>query len=39
MKGIDQSYHYEGYNVFRTEDMVNKMWREPGALSFYHYME
>ena len=21
MKGIDQSYHYEGYNVFRTEDM------------------
>jgi cell filamentation protein len=21
MKGIDASYHYEGYNVFRTEDL------------------
>lgn len=21
MKGIDASYHYEGYNIFRTEDM------------------
>lgn len=21
MKGIDASYHYEGYNVFKTEDM------------------
>ncbi len=21
MKGIDQSYHYEGYNVFKTEDL------------------
>lgn len=24
MKGIDASYHYEGYNVFRTEDLDNK---------------
>ncbi len=21
MKGIDMSYYYEGYNVFRTEDL------------------
>ena len=21
MKGIDASYHYEGYHVFRTEDL------------------
>lgn len=21
MKGIDASYHYEGYNVFKTEDL------------------
>ena len=24
MKGIDASYHYEGYNVFRTEDLGNE---------------
>lgn len=24
MKGIDASYHYEGYNVFKTEDLGNK---------------
>ncbi len=23
MKGIDASYHYEGYNVFKTEDLGN----------------
>ena len=23
MKGIDASYHYEGYNVFKTEDLDN----------------
>lgn len=23
MKGIDASYHYEGYNVFKTEDLKN----------------
>ncbi|MBQ8824984.1 MAG: Fic family protein [Ruminococcus sp.] len=23
MKGIDASYHYEGYNVFRTENLKN----------------
>ena len=22
MKGIDASYHYEGYNVYRTQDLV-----------------
>lgn len=22
MKGIDASYHYEGYSVYRTEDLV-----------------
>lgn len=22
MKGIDVSYHYEGYHVFRTEDLA-----------------
>ena len=22
MKGIDASYHYEGYHTFRTEDLV-----------------
>ena len=21
MKGIDASYHYEGYNLYRTEDI------------------
>ena len=21
MKGIDASYHYEGYNIFKTEDL------------------
>ena len=21
MKGIDASYHYEGYNIFKTEDV------------------
>lgn len=21
MKGIDQSYYYEGYNLYRTEDL------------------
>jgi cell filamentation protein len=21
MKGIDASYHYEGYNLYRTEDL------------------
>ena len=21
MKGVDQSYHYEGYNVFKTENL------------------
>ena len=24
MKGIDQSYHYEGYNVFKTENMMQE---------------
>ena len=24
MKGIDASYHYEGYNVFKTEDLRNE---------------
>lgn len=24
MKGIDASYHYEGYNVFKTEELKNK---------------
>ena len=24
MKGIDQSYHYEGYNVFKTENMTQE---------------
>lgn len=24
MKGIDASYHYEGYNVFKTEDLKNE---------------
>lgn len=24
MKGIDQSYHYEGYNVFKTENINNE---------------
>ena len=24
MKGIDASYHYEGYNIFRTEDLDNE---------------
>ncbi|WP_138496007.1 protein adenylyltransferase Fic [Paenibacillus pinistramenti] len=24
MKGIDASYHYEGYNVYRTEDLDNE---------------
>ena len=24
MKGIDASYHYEGYNVFKTEDLANE---------------
>ena len=24
MKGIDASYHYEGYNVFKTEDLNNE---------------
>lgn len=24
MKGIDASYHYEGYNVFKTEDLGNE---------------
>ena len=24
MKGIDASYHYEGYNIFRTENLKNK---------------
>ena len=24
MKGIDQSYHYEGYNVFKTENINSK---------------
>ena len=24
MKGIDASYHYEGYNVFKTEDLDNE---------------
>ena len=24
MKGIDQSYHYEGYNVFKTENMAQE---------------
>ena len=23
MKGIDASYHYEGYNVYKTEDLGN----------------
>lgn len=23
MKGIDASYHYEGYNIFKTEDIKN----------------
>ena len=23
MKGIDQSYHYEGYNVFRTVNLID----------------
>lgn len=22
MKGIDASYHYEGYHVFKTEDLT-----------------
>lgn len=25
MKGIDQSYHYEGYNVFKTEDLKKEI--------------
>lgn len=24
MKGIDASYHYEGYNVFKTENLKSK---------------
>ena len=24
MKGIDASYHYEGYNVFKTENIKNE---------------
>ncbi len=24
MKGIDASYHYEGYNIFKTETLRNK---------------
>ena len=24
MKGIDASYHYEGYNIFKTEDLNNE---------------
>lgn len=24
MKGIDASYHYEGYNVFKTGDLDNE---------------
>ena len=24
MKGIDASYHYEGYHVFKTEDLTLK---------------
>ena len=24
MKGIDASYHYEGYNIFKTEDLENE---------------
>jgi len=24
MKGIDASYHYEGYNIFKTEDLDNE---------------
>lgn len=24
MKGIDASYHYEGYNVFKTENLIKK---------------
>ena len=23
MKGIDASYHYEGYHIFRTEDLIH----------------
>lgn len=25
MKGIDASYHYEGYNVFKTENIKNEV--------------
>lgn len=24
MKGIDASYHYEGYNVYKTENVKNE---------------
>ena len=24
MKGIDASYHYEGYNVYRTADLAEE---------------
>ncbi len=24
MKGIDHSYYYEGYYVFKTEDLIDK---------------
>lgn len=23
MKGIDASYHYEGYNVYKTKNLIN----------------
>lgn len=29
MKGVDASYHYEGYNVYRTEDL-NKLQQKTG---------
>lgn len=28
MKGIDASYYYEGYTLYKTEDMEDKKWRQ-----------
>ena len=28
MKGIDASYHYEGYNVYKTESVKNQTWNK-----------
>lgn len=28
MKGIDHSYHYEGYSVYKTEELEEKLYDE-----------